>query len=108
MAIANRPNHEYQSIINSSRLAVKNDDFSDLLSIGIARKKVRNGTVVRALASHQCGPGSIPGVDAKCGLSLLLVLAQCPNDFSPGSLVLQSTLKNIQIRLLRANLQLKP
>ena len=22
----------------------------------------RNGTVVRALASHQCGPGSIPGL----------------------------------------------
>ena len=87
MAIANRPNHEYQSIINSSRLAVKNDDFSEFLSIGIARKKVRNGTVVRALASHQCGPGSIPGVDAKCGLSLLLVLAQCPNDFSQGSRV---------------------
>ena len=26
----------------------------------------------RALASHQCGPGSIPSVDAICGLSLLL------------------------------------
>ena len=25
-----------------------------------------------ALASHQCGPGSIPSVDAICGLSLLL------------------------------------
>ena len=31
----------------------------------------RDGAVtVRALASHQCGPGSIPGVDAMCGLSL--------------------------------------
>ena len=28
--------------------------------------------MVRALASHQCGPGSNPGVDAICGLSLLL------------------------------------
>ena len=28
----------------------------------------------RALASHQCGPGSIPSVDAICGLSLLLGL----------------------------------
>ena len=28
-----------------------------------------NATVVRALASHQCGPGSNPGVDALCGLS---------------------------------------
>ena len=24
----------------------------------------KGGTVVRALASHQCGPGSTPGVDA--------------------------------------------
>ena len=29
---------------------------------------------VRALASHQCSPVSIPGVDSACGLSLLLVL----------------------------------
>ena len=27
---------------------------------------------VRALASHRCGPGSIPGLDVICGLSLLL------------------------------------
>ena len=31
----------------------------------------RDGEVV--LASHQCGPRSNPGVDAICGLSLLLV-----------------------------------
>ena len=30
----------------------------------------RVGAVVRALASHQCGPGSIPGPDAISGLSL--------------------------------------
>ena len=29
----------------------------------------KGGAVVRALASHQCGPGSNPGVDAICGLS---------------------------------------
>ena len=29
--------------------------------------------VVRALTSHQCGPGSIPGPSIICGLSLLLV-----------------------------------
>ena len=33
----------------------------------------RDGAVVRALASHQCGPGSIPGLGIICGLSLLLV-----------------------------------
>ena len=31
------------------------------------------GVVVRALTSHQCGPGSGPGVDITCGLSLLFV-----------------------------------
>ena len=35
----------------------------------------RVGVVVRALASHQCGPGSNPGPGVMCGLSLLLVLA---------------------------------
>ena len=34
----------------------------------------KGGTVVRALASHQCGMGSNPDVDAICGLSLLLVV----------------------------------
>ena len=33
------------------------------------------GAVVRAQASHQCGPGSNPGINAICGLSLLLVLS---------------------------------
>ena len=31
--------------------------------------------MVRALASHQCGLGSIPGPSVICGLSLLLVLS---------------------------------
>ena len=38
---------------------------------------------------HQCGPGSIPGSDAICGLSLL-VLYSAPRDFSPGSPVFPS------------------
>ena len=43
---------------------------------------MRSGAVVRALASHQCGPVSNPGVDGihVCGLSLLLVLV---GGFSP-------------------------
>ena len=41
----------------------------------------RDGTVVRALASHQCPPGSIPGLDVICGLSLLLVLVLAPRVF---------------------------
>ena len=45
---------------------------------------------MRALASHQCGPGSNPSVDAICGLSLLLVLSFAPRGFSPGTLVFPS------------------
>ena len=37
--------------------------------------------MVRALASHRCGPGSIPGTDVTCGLSLLLVLVLVPRVF---------------------------
>ena len=44
-------------------------------------KGSRDGAVVRALASHQCGPGSIPGPGVICGLSLLLVLVPAPRVF---------------------------
>ena len=50
----------------------------------------KGGAVVRALASHQCGPGSNPDVDAICGLSLLLVLSLAPSGFSPGTPVFPS------------------
>ena len=53
----------------------------------------RDGAVVRALASHQCGPGSNPGVDAICGLSLLLVLSFAARGFSPGTPVFPSPQK---------------
>ena len=41
----------------------------------------RDGVVVRALSSHQCGSGSIPGVGAICGLCLLLALIAASTDF---------------------------
>ena len=50
----------------------------------------RDRPVVRALASHQCVPGSIPGPGNICGLGLLLVLFLVPRPFSlgiPGTLV---------------------
>ena len=50
----------------------------------------RVGAVVRALASHQCVPGSIPGPGVICGLSLLLVLYSAPRGFSPGTPVFPS------------------
>ena len=53
----------------------------------------RDGAVVRALASHQRGPGSTPGVDAICGLSLVLVLSFAPRGFSPGTPVFPSPQK---------------
>ena len=48
--------------------------------------------VVRALATHQCCPGSNLGVDAICGLSLL-VLSLAPRGFSPGTPVFPSPQK---------------
>ena len=45
------------------------------------RIKKGDGAVVRALASHRCGPGSIPGSGVTCGLSLLLVLVPDPRVF---------------------------
>ena len=49
--------------------------------------------VVGELASHQCGPGSNSGINAICGLSLLLVLSLAPRGFSPGTPVLPSPQK---------------
>ena len=49
--------------------------------------------MVRALAAHQCGPGSNPGVDTICGSSLLLVLSLAPRGFSPGTPVFPSPQK---------------
>ena len=44
-------------------------------------KGSRGGTVVRALASQLCAPGSIPGPGVISGLSLLLVLVLAPRVF---------------------------
>ena len=49
--------------------------------------------VVRALASHQCGSSSIPGLGVICALSLLLVLVLAPSGFSPGIPVFPSPQK---------------
>ena len=44
-------------------------------------------------ASHQYGPGSIPGLGVKHPLSLLLVLVLVPRGFSPGTPVFPSPQK---------------
>ena len=53
----------------------------------------RDGAVVRAFASHQCGLGSNPGFDAICGLKLLLILSFAPRGLSPGTPVFPSLQK---------------
>ena len=52
--------------------------------------RTKGGAMVKALSSHQCGPGSNPSVDAICGFSLLLVLSLAPRGFSVGTLVFPS------------------
>jgi len=53
----------------------------------------RDGAVVRALASHQCGLGLSLGPRVICGLSMLLVLVLAPRGFSPGIPVFPSPQK---------------
>ena len=52
----------------------------------------RVGLVVRALAFHQCGPGSNSALGVICGLSLL-VLYSALRGFSPGTPVFPSRQK---------------
>ena len=52
----------------------------------------RVGLVVKELAFHQCGPGSISALGVKCGLSLL-VLYSAMRGFSPGTPVFPSPQK---------------
>jgi hypothetical protein len=42
------------------------------------------GVAVRAFASHQCGPGSIPGIGITCEMSYLLVLFLASRGFLQG------------------------
>ena len=60
------------------------------ITVSCVVKGSKGCAVVRALASHQCGPGSNPGNDAICGLSLLLVLSFAPRGFSAGTPVFPS------------------
>ena len=54
----------------------------------------RVGGVARALASHQCVLGSIPGPGVIRGLSLLLALYSAPSGFSPSTSVFPSPQKS--------------
>ena len=61
--------------------------------LSICQSRVVHSAVVRVLASHQCGPGSNPGVDTICELSLLLILSFAPGGFSAGTPVFHSPQK---------------
>ena len=52
-----------------------------------------DGAVLRALASHQCGPGSIVRLIVICGLSLLLVLVPALRGLSLDTLAFPSPQK---------------
>ena len=67
-----------------------NTQVKDMQWISSDQLGSKGGSVVRALASHQCGLGSNPGVDTICVLSLLLVLSLVPRGFSPGTPVFPS------------------
>ena len=76
--------NKVSSTVNRYFFYFRSASFVGLFSISISFgpcylsrsvfREARDGAVVRALASHQCGPGSNPGGDAVCGLSLFLVL----------------------------------
>ena len=53
---------------------------------GFEPADVREGLVVKALASHQCSPDSNPGVDAICELRLFLVLSLALKGLIPDTL----------------------
>ena len=59
---------------NCEGLLSKGELLQALKTMESNKSRSRGGSVVRALAFHQCGPGSIPGLGVICGLSLLLVL----------------------------------
>ena len=54
--------------------------------------QLRAGVVVSALASHQCGLGSVTRLSVICRSSLL-ALYSAPTGFSPGTLVLPAPQK---------------
>ena len=85
---------------NEHVASICKSSFYHLRNISSIRKypsspqwSMTGGAVVRALGSHQCGPGSIPGLGVICGLSLLLVLVLAPRCFSPGTPVFPSPQK---------------
>ena len=77
--------------IHSKNISIRSFSHSNsfpLVSVCLLGSK--GGAVVRALPSQQCGPGTNPGANALCGLSLLLVLSLVRRGFSLGTPVFPS------------------
>ena len=71
----------------------KNASVDNNLKSSLCVWGARDGPVVGTLLSHQCGPSSIPCVDAIFGLGLLLFLSFASRGFSPGTPVFPSPQK---------------
>ena len=98
-------------VIDPSKLSVDTLTLKVICNTGLVVQSGwsggKDGTVVRAVISHQCGPGSIPHIDAICRLSLVLVLNPAPRVFSwvlRFSSLHKSQHFQIPIRLLRDTL----
>ena len=57
-------------------LLITNSDF-----LNASARGGKDGAVVRALASHQCGRGSNPGVDAICECEFVVGSLPCSERF---------------------------
>ena len=79
--------------IAETRPGKRREHHYSRLGISTSHNSVQQGwRSVRALAFHQCGPDSIPGLGVISGLSLL-VLYSAPRSFSTGTPVFPSPQK---------------
>ena len=87
---------EFKLAFCGIQVCISNNQVCVFQNLSLYRKNGlyrRDGAVVRALAFHQCVPGSITGPGVICELSLLLVLYSALRGFSPGTPVFPSPQK---------------
>ena len=86
-----------QSLKDCESTALKHSYASALWQGEFGSFGSRDGAVVRALASHQCGSGSILGLDAICELNLLVLFSA--REVFPRVLRFSPLLKNQHFRI---------
>ena len=79
-------------VFEKNQMVISTPSFSNspFFKMFFSRKKTgsRDGAVVRALVSHRCGPGSIPGPGViYMWVEFVVGSRPCFKGFSPGSLV---------------------